>query len=277
MGLLLVGPAELALSVGLVAELRGRGGDRAGRHRAERVRPGAGGRDGALHRRTISFGLVSLAGIGQQIDTPLVTAVVGPWPVASTPGPAGCSARCCSCPRHGAGRAARGWPARPADPRRYGPRSAGSAGSRCCWRSLRSARPRWVRLSSPCSLAAKYHDTGPAFSLLAIGAAVHGQPGRGCHPAEPRAPSARVGTAISVGLVPGWRPTFLLADGRRAGVGGRRVHLSQSYIVTHLLTARRPRLTDRVEGPLIRLPDTALPGSSSRRNASAGRGRPPAR
>jgi O-antigen/teichoic acid export membrane protein len=248
-GLLLVGPAELALSVGLVLSFVteavigrlgiGRGGTRPVPSRPVRSHPVRFREMVAIHRHTVSFGLVSLAAIGQQLDTPLVTAGAG-----ATAG--GMYA--------GAGRLL--------GPLLFLSSSLALVGSPWLARAqhdpavLAAEERRISRVSLllalaplgaaalgpaliPLILGPQYQDTGPTFSILAIGAVLSTISQGAAITLQNRGAERTVATAIGVGLVLGLVATFFLAVAGGPVWAAIGFVLSQTYIVTHLLIARR--------------------------------------
>jgi O-antigen/teichoic acid export membrane protein len=238
-GLLFVGPAELALSVGLALSFAVEAAiDRtflgAQRH-ADVGRPELW----AVQRRSVSFGLAALAGIGQQLDTPLVTA--------------------------GGGLAAGGLYAgagRLLGPLLFLSSSMALVGGPWLARArqdaaaLRTEERRIAKLALvlslgpllaalvgptliPLLLGAAYTSSGPAFSVLAIGAAFSTINQGMAITLQNRGAERPVGLGIGIGLVLGLAATYLLAIAGGPVWAAAGFSVSQFYIVAHLGRAMR--------------------------------------
>ncbi len=239
LALLAAVPPELALAVGLVASFAVEALiDRAflgpGRARA------AGAREMvAIHRHTIAFGLVSLAAIGQQLDTPLVTLgggaasggiyagagrllgpllflssslnlVGGPWLARAQHDPARLVVEERRIARLAAVLA-------------VGPLVAAALGP----------------LLIPWILGSSFAESGPTFSVLAVGAAFSTINQGMATTLQNRGAERIVGTAISVGLGLGLASTFALAVVAGPVWAAAGFTVSQLYIVLHLVTGMR--------------------------------------
>lgn len=198
----------------------------------------------SMHRRALSFGLVSLSAAGQQLDAPLVAAGGGP-------AEAGVYA--------GAGRLI--------GPMLFLSSAMAMVGAPWLARArhdptaLRVEERRILRLAAvltlapltaaaigpwvvPMILGAQYFGSGTAFSVLALGGALSTISQGFATVLQGRGAEHTVGVAISTGLILGLVATFVLAttgDATWAAVG---FLLSQAYIVAHLsgtllLQARR--------------------------------------
>lgn len=239
--LLVALPAALALSVGVAASFALEALlNRAflGPHRAP---PARQARLAAVHRRSLSFGLVSLAAIGQQLDTPLVTLgggaaaggiyagagrLLGPLLFLSS------SMALVGAP----------WLARAQhDP----------AALRC--EERRILRASLVLSLGPLGAAAvgptviplllgdRYVGSGWAFSILAIGALFSTVSQALAIILQNRGAERTVATTIVIGLVIGLVSTYVLAvlgGPVWAAVG---FAVSQVYILAHLAVATRRR------------------------------------
>ena len=91
----------------------------------------------------------------------------------------------------------------------------------------------------PLILGSQYQETGPTFSVLAIGAALSTISQGAAITLQNRGAERTVGTAISIGLVLGLVATFLLAIAGGPVWAAVGFVLSQTWIVIHLKIALR--------------------------------------
>jgi len=243
--LLFVGRPELALSLGLV------GGflteallDRVFLG-ANPARPTSQSDLLAVQRRTVSFGLVALAGVGQQLDTPVVTAgggaatggiyagagrLLGPLLFLST------SLALVGPP----------WLARAQhDPEalRAEERRIRRVALVLCLGPLLAATVGPVLI--PWILGAAFVESGWAFSTLAIGAAFSTINQGMAIILQNRGHERSVGRAIGIGLISGLVTSYLLAAAGGPVWAAVGFTVSQLYILSHLCVTMRgaPRLS----------------------------------
>lgn len=248
-GLLFVVDPELALSVGLVVSfaaeaLIGRVFLGPSRTTAAPVREMV-----AVHRQSVSFGLVSLSAAGQQLDTPLVALGGG---VAAGGIYAGAGRLLGPLLFLSSALALVGapWLARA----RHDPEALRNE-------ERRVGRFALVLAAAPLSAAAlgpfvipwilgpQYNGSGAAFSLLAIGGAFSTISQGMATILQNRGAERSVGTAISIGLILGLVATFALAVAGGAVWAAAGYTLSQVYIVGHLTARlRRVRRSDMRPG-----------------------------
>ncbi len=238
-GLLFAGPPELALSVGLAISFAAEavidraflGGDR--------TRAAGLAELWTLQRASVSFGLAALAGIGQQLDTPLVTAggglaaggiyagagrLLGPLLFLSS------SMALVGAP----------WLARarhdPAALRVEERRISRLALVLCLGPVLAAAvGPALI----PVLLGPAYAASGLAFSVLAVGAAFSTINQGMAIVLQNRGVERAVGVGIGIGLVLGLAATYVLAVLGGPVWAAAGFSVSQFYIVAHLWTALR--------------------------------------
>lgn len=239
LGLLLAGPPELALAVGLAISFLAEALiDRAflgGVHAAR-----AGARElWSVQRASVSFGLAALAGIGQQLDTPLVTTgggltaggiyagagrLLGPLLFLSS------SMALVGAP----------WLARARNDaaalRVEERRISKLALVLCLGPLLAAAVGPWL---IPVLLGAAYAASGLAFSVLAVGAAFSTVNQGMAIVLQNRGAERAVGVGIGVGLVLGLATTYVLAVLGGPVWAAAGFSVSQFYIVAHLWVAKR--------------------------------------
>lgn len=238
-GLLFAGPPELALAVGLAISFLAEALiDRVflGASRAAR----AGTRElWSVQRASASFGMAALAGIGQQLDTPLVTAgggltaggiyagagrLLGPLLFLSS------SMALVGAP----------WLARARnDPAalRVEERRISRLALVLCLGPLLAAAVGPLLI--PLLLGAAYAASGLAFSVLAVGAAFSTINQGMAIILQNRGAERAVGVGIGIGLVLGLVATYVLAVLGGPAWAAAGFSVSQFYIVAHLWTAKR--------------------------------------
>ena len=240
--ILSVGRPELALSIGLVSSF-------VAEALIDRIflgsnpaRPASQREMLAIHRRTMSFGLVSLAGMGQQLDTPVVTAgggaatggiyagagrLLGPLLFMST------SLALVGTP----------WLARARhDPEalRTEERRILRAALMLCSCPLVAATVGPVLI--PWILGKAFVESGSAFSVLAVGAAFSTVNQAIAIVLQNRGHERSVGHAISIGLILGLVASYLLAEAGGPVWAAAGFTVSQLFILANLsATMRRTR------------------------------------
>jgi O-antigen/teichoic acid export membrane protein len=242
-GLLFAGPPELALAVGLAISFAAEAViDRVLLGGTRGARAGAG-ELWAVQRASVSFGLAALAGIGQQLDTPLVTAgggltaggiyagagrLLGPLLFLSS------SMALVGAP----------WLARARnDPAalRVEERRISKLALVLCLGPLAAAAVGPALI--PLLLGAAYAASGFAFSVLAVGAAFSTVNQGMAIILQNRGAERSVGVGIGVGLVLGLVATYVLAVLGGPVWAAAGFSVSQFYIVAHLWAATRRTAT----------------------------------
>ena len=242
-GLLFAGPPELALAVGLAISFLAEAVVDRVLLGGERIRAAGVGEAWTVQRASVSFGLAALAGIGQQLDTPLVTAgggltaggiyagagrLLGPLLFLSS------SMALVGAP----------WLARarndPAALRVEERRISKLAFVLCLGPLLAAAvGPALI----PVLLGAAYAASGLAFSVLAFGAAFSTVNQGMAIILQNRGAERAVGVGIGIGLVLGLIATYVLAMLGGPVWAAAGFSVSQFYIVAHLWTAMRSTRT----------------------------------
>jgi O-antigen/teichoic acid export membrane protein len=243
LALLLAGPPELALAVGLAVSFLAEalidrvllGGGRAARGGAREL--------WSVQRASVSFGLAALAGIGQQLDTPLVTAgggltaggiyagagrLLGPLLFLSS------SMALVGAP----------WLARA----RHDPAALRVEERRISTLALALGLGPLLAAAVgpaliPLLLGAAYAASGLAFSVLAVGAAFSTVNQGMAIILQNRGAERAVGVGVGIGLALGLVATYALADLGGPVWAAAGFSVSQFYILAHLGRAKRRTAT----------------------------------
>ncbi|MGY1769947.1 lipopolysaccharide biosynthesis protein [Blastococcus sp. SYSU D00813] len=237
--LVVAGAPELGLAIGLVASFVVEAGlDRVFLGRAPEAAAGFG-ETLAVHRRSLSFGVVSLAAIGQQLDTPLATAgggatvggiyagagrLLGPLLFLSS-----------SLALVGApwlARAGKDPEALRREERRIGLLSLALTLGPLVAALIGPLLIPWI-------LGDEFADSGPTFAVLAVGAAFSTVNQGMATVLQNRGAERAVGTAVGIGLCLGLVVTYVLAAVAGPVEAAAGFTLSQLYILGHLLVAKR--------------------------------------
>jgi FkbM family methyltransferase len=243
--MLLTGKPELALASGLATSF-GAEALIAGRLLGPNRAPAAKQRDMvSIQRASISYGFAALAGIGQQLDTPLVT-VGGGAAAGGVYAAAGRLLGPLLFLSSSLALVAAPWLAGAQRDRvalRTEERRIGAAALIICLGPLLAAALGPVVI--PWILGHQYAGSGRVFVVLAIGAAFSTINQAMATILQNRGAEALVARAIGIGLALGLTATYLLAALGGPVWAALGFTISQLYIVAHLATAVRGKQTPR--------------------------------